>query len=33
VVMVFGYFLVSGVSFHYPNLWWGRMPLMEDNAV
>jgi hypothetical protein len=24
---------LCGVSFHYPNLWWGRMPLMEDNAV
>ena len=23
----------SGVRVHYPNLWWGRMPLMDDNAV
>ena len=22
-----------GVRVHYPNLWWGRMPLMDDNAV
>ncbi len=22
-----------GFRFHYPNLWWGRMPLMDDNAV
>jgi SAM-dependent methyltransferase len=28
-----GQWTKSGVSFHYPNLWWGRMPLMEDNAV
>ena len=24
---------LSGVRVHYPNLWWGRMSLMEDNAV
>src|SRR5258705_6878526 len=23
----------SGVRVHYPNLWWGRMPLMDDNPV
>src|ERR1017187_1005687 len=23
----------SGVRVHYPNLWWGRMPLMEGNGV
>ena len=23
----------SGVRVHYPNLWWGRTPLMDDNAV
>jgi hypothetical protein len=24
---------ICGVRVHYPNLWWDRMPLMDDNAV
>ena len=27
------YLTERGVRVHYPTLWWGRMPLMDDNAV
>ncbi len=28
-----GFGTICGVRVHYPNLWWGRMPLIDEIAV